>query len=785
MSRPFSQVLARHRKGISDGDVKQKNRITTLDVDARSIARRIDGLHRARRAGLAQKASPGDVMFRPTCWLCATCLTAFFGCSEDPARRTREYIASGDEFVRAGKYGEASIEYRNAIKTTPTSAEAHEKLADAAGRAHDSQTAARAILRVAELKPDDSGAQIRAASLYLLAGRYEDARDRATAAVDADHGDANAQLVLAQALAGLHDAASSEAALREAVRLAPDAPEPHVALGSHHWSAGRIPDAEAELRKAVAAGPQHVVANRALALLLMATGRSGDAEPLWRVVAAGPEGFPFAWPDYLVTMNRLGEAESALADLGARDATRDAARVRLAAVQYAQNERDAAHGTLRTVLDGTPKNVPALLLQARFFQLEQRWDDALRAVQAAALADPTHAQAALAEGEVYAALGDEGRAVRAFETALKLNPRDAMPYLRMARVRMRHGRAVEAVEAAERARTIWPDDLAPRLVLIEALAASGRRARAIEQTQSAIGRWPKLAELHVQLGVLQAADGQHEPARRSLSTALQLDPASIAALSALADLDVRGGRAHAALGRLDTRLRQQPNNPALLLLSARIHAAAGQPDKAEATLRKLVRQDPSNLDAFATLGRFYLATGRLDDARDQFQRLAPEDKSAGAGTMVGMILQAQNRPDEAQRAFERALETNSRAGVAANNLAWLHHEQGRLDAALRWAIVANEQLRGMPEAKDTLGWIHVRRGEYASGLPMLAAAVESRPDSPVYRYHLGFAYWKTGSLSRAREELGRALASDAAFAGRDEAARILGELDTDAPNASR
>ena len=93
-------------------------------------------------------------MYRTTCGLIATSLVTFAACSRDPATRTREYIASGDAFARAGKYREASVEYRNAIKVTPTSAEAHEKLADAAARAQDPQTAAGAILRVAELKPD-------------------------------------------------------------------------------------------------------------------------------------------------------------------------------------------------------------------------------------------------------------------------------------------------------------------------------------------------------------------------------------------------------------------------------------------------------------------------------------------------------------------------------------------------------------------------------------------------------------------------------------------------------
>jgi len=375
-------------------------------------------------------------------------LMTFAACSRDPATRTREYIASGDAFARAGKYREASVEYRNAIKITPTSAEAHEKLADAAARAQDPQTAAGAILRLADLKPTDPVAQIRAASLLLLAGRYEDARDRAMMAVESDGDDANAHLLLAQALAALHDATRSENELREAVRLAPDAPEPLVALGSFHWAAGKTADAEAELRKAVALDPQHVAANQALALFFMATGRPADAEPLWRVVSASPKGLPFALVDYLVATNRLADAERALGDLIAREATRDAASMRLAAVQYARGQREKAHVTVRALLQRNPRSVPALLLQARFFRAEQRLDEALRATQAAADADPKNAGAGTMAGLTLEALNRRDEAQRAFERALEANPRAGVAANNLAWIYQEQGRLDDALRWA-------------------------------------------------------------------------------------------------------------------------------------------------------------------------------------------------------------------------------------------------------------------------------------------------------------------------------------------------
>jgi uncharacterized protein HemY len=91
----------------------------------------------------------------------------------------------------------------------------------------------------------------------------------------------------------------------------------------------------------------------------------------------------------------------------------------------------------------------------------------------------------------------------------------------------------------------------------------------------------------------------------------------------------------------------------------------------------------------------------------------------------------------------------------------------------------------MPEAKDTLGWIRVRRDEYGEALPLLSANVEARPDNPLYRYHLGYAYWKTGAISRAQQELRRALASNDSFSARKEAEQLLDEMDANARNASR
>ena len=72
-------------------------------------------------------------------------------CSRDPATASRRYIESGDRYANAGQFKEAAIEYRNAIKRTPQSVDAHAKLAEVAGRANDPDTAIRQRLSAAVL----------------------------------------------------------------------------------------------------------------------------------------------------------------------------------------------------------------------------------------------------------------------------------------------------------------------------------------------------------------------------------------------------------------------------------------------------------------------------------------------------------------------------------------------------------------------------------------------------------------------------------------------------------
>jgi predicted Zn-dependent protease len=708
------------------------------------------------------------------------------GCSRDPEHAAKQFVANGDRHASAGRVKEAAIEYRNAIRQTPAAVEPHAKLAGVAARTSDIQTVVRELVQIAELAPADSVAQVQAGSVYLLAGRFGEARDRAEAALRLKGDDASAHLLLGQALAGLHDAERGEASLREAVRLAPDAVEPRVALASQEWTAGRAQAAEAELRRALQANAAHPLANRAMALLYTVSDRTPLAEPHWKAVAASPSGDPFALADYYLSQRRFADAERELRSVASTSQLRDAAQARLVAAFYAHGEKRQARDEVNALLARNPASVPVLLLKARLDVADGKPDEALASIATALAADPASPDAAFLEGQVHALSGNTQKAIDAFEKVAADHRASAAPAVALASIHLQSNDRAKALEWAERANKAQPGRLDARSALVAALAANGLLDRALEEATASADAWPRSAAVQTQLGQVRAAKADVAGARHAFTAALALDPASTQALSALAQLDLAANRPHDAQARIDRRLREHPDSLPLLLLSARTDIGAGASAKAEATLKRAAELDPSNLETFELLGQMYIREGRLDAAREQFEAVARRQPNAvGAKTMAAMLLEAQGRRADAVRTYEAIVAAHPAAGVAANNLAWRYAEDGRLDEALQLALVARHELGRTPNGRDTLGWIYILKKQPLDAIPLFAQCTEADPENPTYAYHLAVAYTEAGYAVKAREVLAAALASSRPFAARDQAAQLMARVSADSKAGRR
>ena len=282
---------------------------------------------------------------------------------------------------------------------------------------HDRGTAATEYLRAAELDPGNAVAQVRAASIYLLASRFAEARDLAQAALWISPRDVSAHVVLGEALNALHDARRGEASSSRRSPLPLSHPTPMSRSAAPTGPPAVWPTPRRSSNARLPWRPTHPGANRALGLFYMATSRADAAEDCWKAVAKSPSGDPLALADYYAATGRLADSERELVTLAHADATFVPASLRLASVQTLAASR--ALVTIGAVLKRDPGTWWSMLARARLLASDGHLDEALADAGAAA---PTNVTAATMVGMILEAQGKRDAARHQYEETVARYP---------------------------------------------------------------------------------------------------------------------------------------------------------------------------------------------------------------------------------------------------------------------------------------------------------------------------------------------------------------------------
>jgi tetratricopeptide (TPR) repeat protein len=744
--------------------------------------------------------------------IAALVVSTLAGCSKNAA----QYYESGNTYYAQQKYREAIVEYLNAIKKDPKFADARLKLAGAYEKVGDARNAYEHYVRAADLLPDNLDAQMKAGAYLFVTGQFQDAASRADAVLKKNPRHVEALILKGDAAAMLQDLdgamkqieeaiqidpghsraytdlgviqrqkgnlPAAEQAFRQAVEIDPKSVAAQLALANFYLQSGRQAETEAALKAAYAIDAKDLLSNRALAMFYITTNRAPEAEPYLKTLVETTKDvrWSLALADYYAGTNRAPEATALLEKLAATKEAYGPAKTRIATLQYSHGRQPDAHKTVDEVIAKEPKNDAALLVKARFLVQEKRIDEALARAQAAVAANPRSAEGHYLLGSLYADKNDTERAIGEFNEVLKLNPRASAAQLQVARLELAKGRAgaAGAVQYAEQALTSAPGNPLARLLLVRSLMLKGDLPRADGELKGLLQQYPNAAPVHASAGAMALAKRDFAGARKSFERALQLDAASMEAVAGLVSVDLAAGKAADARRRVEERLAAAPNDPTVLVLAARTYATTGDGARAEQALLKTIEVAPGNLQAYSLLGQLYIQQRKLDQARQKFEEMAQrQPKPVGAHTMVAMILQMQGKNAEAQKRYEKVLEIDRTAPVAANNLAWMYAEgAGNIDVALQLAQAAKAALPDSPEVNDTLGWIYVKKGMPGLALAPLQQAADKDPKNPTYFYHLGTAYAKAEDKMRAKTSLETALRLSPNFPGADEARKTLESL---------
>ena len=590
------------------------------------------------------------------------------------------------------------------------------------------------------------------ASLYVRRNEFDKAAPLLQEVIAIDPRNLARRTTLASLYAQTKQMDKAEKVLREAIQANPEDVQRYFMLVEFLATTKGADQAEKELISAIQAKPNAYPLQFGLARLYESTRRTEQAEQIYRKVIADAKSRPDGLKArVLLARSRLSSGESAEAEkllaqaLAENRSDGDALRLR-ARMSLSRGDARQAIPDLRVVLRDHPEDIEVMNLLSSAYLANNEPQLAKDVYSNAVVRYPNNVNLRLALATFLAGTNDYDGAMRELDTALKADPRGARAYQLKADVQI--------------ARKDW--------------SAAEKTLRELKAA------FPADPVGDYRLGMLYLAQGKLDQATTEYESALKKAPAAIEPLTGVVTVLLAQGRDEKAVARINQAVQAMPGNARPYLLLANVHAKQKKYTDAEQALRKASEVDQRAPGPYVGLANLHMLRGDAPAAVEVLQQGAA---AGGADPLRMSYALAHTYESAGERAkaiaeYEKILEKNPRADVAANNLAVLLSGSRGNKADLDRALALAKRFEGTanPAFLDTIGWTYYQRDDIERALPLLRKAVEIGPNSPSRQYHLGMALNRLGDVKAAKTHLQLAVDSKAKFAGIEEAAATLAEL---------
>jgi len=394
---------------------------------------------------------------------------------------------------------------------------------------------------------------------------------------------------------------------------------------------------------------------------------------------------------------------------------------------------------------------------------------------AAVRIDPNSPSAHNNFGAILVRLNRADRAAAEFEASLRLDANQSSALVNLAQIRFASNTTVSLRAARslfERARAIAPDaEIARALVLISLqlddkdVAAAKYRAYAVQfygstSTATSAATTPGA---RTQLGSALLAAGLGNEAIEELKAAVAFDSSNVEAIVLLARAYLARRDIPAAGRTLEGAVARGLDVAVIYAELADVYEAFGRPENSIPAMRLAIARDPKS-EAYRFRYAMLLtdtkapaaAVIRLQEALQEFPR------SSRLWFALGVAESAQNKTDEAARAFDHARQLDPKFAPASAYLGVTYADRGQYDEA----IALYEQALSID---DTMAVVHYlvadallkqSTTDATRAEKHLARALAIDPSLASARLALAKLYLRAERASEAVNQLERAVASE-------------------------
>jgi tetratricopeptide (TPR) repeat protein len=722
-------------------------------------------------------------------------------------RSANDYVESGNELFKTGKFADASLHYRKAIQGDPGSGEAHYRLGLSELRAGNLLSAYATLRHAASLMPDRPDVQVSFADLALSAFLldrtrpamfYDVVRQVSTAllAKDPDSADGvrlRGSLALAdrkpeealrdfqranqlkpgqdQVVLGLTQALFQTGQDAEAEKVAwqhlqkSNDPLMYDTLYAHYMTRNDLAAAEKTLQAKIAGIPNSANARLDLARHYQRLKKTAQVESVLQNVLNSPA-LPqrhAAVGDFYASVGNTDAALRVYEDgLKADPQEKAGYEKRIVNTLVAVGRQDQAITILDRVLKENPADDEARGVRAAQWFNRRRPEDLDRVIEefnGLTKRNPGNATYFYSLGKACMAKGDTAAARVALTGAVKAKPDFFEARFALADLALFANDFREVLRQSEDILKIQPDQPSARLLHATALVGSGRTPEARAELQRLVSEYPQNPEAHLQLAIVAIQEGKFKEAEAIVRKRLQTGTANAQSVAVLAHTLASQKQSPQAIALLREAIGKAPNSTLLHKQLARTAARTGLYDVAVTEYRDVLAREPKDANVYVELGDVYSAKGDLANAiaaMRKAQELAPQQ--VNTSLFLAALLERNGQSGEAHALYRRVLESQPNNVQALNNFAFsLAETGGNLDEALRLAQRAASRVPSDPIVADTLGWIYLKKGMTHAAQQIFHKLVTNQSDQPVFRYHLAAALLQQGNREKARTELEAAL----------------------------
>jgi tetratricopeptide (TPR) repeat protein len=640
-------------------------------------------------------------------------------CAFTREQKLARAIQRGEQYLAAEDYARAAVEFRNGLDLDAKNVDLHHKIGQAYLGQRRIPDAVKAFRRALELDPNRRDSGLKLAQILAASGDRTilgDALEQAKKDISAQPGSSAALDTLALLELRLGKLSEAEEHLEEALEKSPADVQAAIALSGIRLSQQDQAGAEKVLRDAIRSNSKEPRGYIALARMLVRLGRRDEARQNYATVIEQDPNNPAALLGLArlhMQARQLEEADKTYRKLAALPDKRYRPLHALFLLETGRLGESVQE--LEQIRKKDPKDrIARSYLIAAYSQVGRR-EDAVKLIEQGLADNPRDIDLLLGRSRLSTLAGDYAAAERALNQVLKLTPDSAVAFYLMAQVKERKGEITAQKQNLGNALSLDRNLLAARFDLALLLAQSGARTSALQ--------------------LIDEAPKQQQATRRFVVCRNWV-------LVALQDWDglAEGVRHGMALWKDHELLLQD----GLVKLEAKRYAQARQ------SFEEVLQGDPGNFQAVQGLARSYLAEGQLATALARVrEHAAARPKSAAAQHLLGTVLLAQGKPDDAIGAFESAKRINPAYVFADITLAQSQIAARDLSGARRTLTTLLASHPTTVAARLLLGSVEELSGNLSGAIEQYQQAVELTPNNPVALNNL--AYLLSSQPSRLDE----------------------------------